>query len=104
MFLTLRFDTFCPSWRAAIGKRGAVYPDEELLTRPVSEWLTIPSEVQASSPEILSGQPRSIMRRLRFPQKPALDEFVDAVFAGFNNSDASALTPDRVFGERPARL
>jgi hypothetical protein len=28
------------------------------------------------------------VRRSRFPHKPAVQEFVDAVFAGFNNTDA----------------
>jgi hypothetical protein len=72
---------------------------------PLYESPTIRSKVQAAFPRDRLPKRRLIMRRSGFPQKSAVDEFVDAVFAGFNNSDAMpSLTPDRVFGERPARL
>jgi hypothetical protein len=45
-------------------------------------------EVQAAFPRDRLPKRRLIMRRSGFQQKSAVDEFADAVFAGFNNSDA----------------
>jgi hypothetical protein len=113
----------CPRSRAERRRRGQERRAERFLVRrgfitrngvrarpachrPFSEWATIRSDVQASSPRAVSGHTPIDPAMIPVPAEAHCRRFVEAVFRRLQQRrcQAIALTPQRIFGERSASL